>query len=128
MSDDYSAFCECDAEGYSSFYTSTKRKAKKSHRCDECHSPILPGEVYEYAAGKQDGDMWDSKTCPRCLALVDFIRAHVPCYCRMHGDLLEDRLQDLVGQAQQTPGFAFGIMRRVVAINRNKYAKQEAKP
>ena len=128
MSEDYSAFCECDVDGYFSFYSTARRKAKKPHQCDECHGTIAPGEQYEYAAGKQEGDMWDSKTCPRCLELVDFIKAHVPCYCRMHGDLLEDRLRDLVEQAEQTPGFAFGIMRRVVAIRRHKWPTAGAKP
>lgn len=127
MGESYSAFCECDFYGYSEFCTSSTRKARKQHYCDECSSTILPGEVYEYAAGKQDGDMWVSKTCPRCLALVEWIRAHVPCYCRAYGDLLEDRLQELVWQARQTPGFAFGILRRVVAIRKHKYAIPQAR-
>ena len=120
MSEDYGAFCECDSDGYSSFYTAQRRKARKQHRCLECNAPILPGETYEYAAGKSEGGMWDAKTCAACLALVDWIKAHVPCYCRMHGDLYEDRLHDLVNQAAQTPGFAFGMLRRVVAAKRNK--------
>ena len=120
MTEDYSAFCECDIDGYWSFYSSQRRKAKREHRCDECRATIQPGEIYEYAAGKQEGEMWSSKTCAACLELIDFIRAHVPCYCRIYGDLFGDRLRDIVDQAGQTPGFAFGILRRVVAVNRNK--------
>ena len=122
MSEDYSAFCECDIDGYLAFSTASMRKAKKAHKCSECHGPIVPGDVYEYAAGKQEGEMWDSKTCPRCLALVEWIRAHVPCYCRVYGGLFEEdeRLSDMVHQARQTPGFAFGILRRIVAINKAK--------
>lgn len=121
--DDYSAFCECDVDGYVEFYSSCLRKAKKEHRCEECRSTIRVGEIYEYASGKQSGDFWDAKTCSTCLALVDYIKAHVPCYCRMHGDLFEDRIQELVFQAQQTPGFYFGIMRRIVACNRRRYGR-----
>ena len=123
MSEDYGIFCECDIDGYSSFVTVTLRKAKKGHKCDECHGPIVPGDTYEYAAGKQEGDMWYSKTCPRCLALVDYIKAHVPCFCRMYGGLFEDeRMPEMVYQASHTPGFAFGIKRRIVAIEKAKNA------
>ena len=125
MSEDYGAFCECDIEGSVSFYRVETRKARKSHRCSECDAPILPGEAYEDAAGKQDGDMWNEKTCSFCMALVDYIKAHVPCYCRMHGDLFEDRLQSLVEEARQTPGFAFGMLRRIVAVERNKEARRK---
>ncbi len=118
--EDYGAFCECDIDSYSSFCTVNMRRAKKKHKCDECHGPIAPGDVYEYAAGKQEGEMWDNKTCPRCLALMDWIKAHVPCFCRMYGGFFEDdgRLVEMVEQARQTPGFAFGIMRRIVAIKK----------
>lgn len=125
MSEDYSVFCESDFDGSLSFSTSRFRKASKQHKCDECHGSILLGERYEYTAGKQDGDMWDNKTCPRCLALVDWIKAYVPCYCRMYGALFEDeRMPEMVGQARHTPGFAFGILRRIVAINHHRYGKK----
>jgi hypothetical protein len=128
MSDEnYEAFCECDYDGSVDFYSIKMRKSQKRHLCRECNGAILPGEQYEYAAGKQGGDMWDAKTCARCMALVEYIKAHVPCYCRMHGDLFEDRLQSLVEEARQTPGFAFGVLRRVVAIKRYKRSNTQAK-
>lgn len=126
MSDDYGVFCECDIDGYSSFSTVHIRTAKKRHKCDECHGPIIPGDRYEYAAGKQEGEMWDSKTCPRCLALIDWIKAHVPCFCRLYGGLFEDeRMPEMVEKARETPGFAFGILRRIVAIERAKRAPSD---
>lgn len=121
MGESYGAFCDCDG-AYSEFSSATTRKARKSHRCDECHGRIEMGETYEYASGKSEGEMWESKTCPRCMALVAWITAHVPCYCRMYGDLFEDRLHDLVSQARQTPGFAFGMLRRVAAVKRHNRA------
>ena len=124
MSEDYSVFCECDIDGYVSFCsTRIIKAARKPHKCDECHGRIRPGERYEQAVGKQEGDMWYSKTCARCLDLVEWITAHVPCYCRMYGALFEDeRMPEMVYQASHTPGFAFGIKRRIVAIEQAKSA------
>jgi len=117
VSENYSSFCECDFDGYCEFISEPEiRKARKPHRCIECHVRILPGEDYEYVAGKQDGDMWDSHTCLRCIALIEWITAHVPCFCREYGGTMSDRLEGMVYQAQQTPGFAFGLLRRVAAI------------
>ena len=124
MSEDYGVFCECDIDGYVSFCsTRIINKARKRHRCDECRGPILPGERYEQAVGKQEGDMWYSKSCHRCLSLIEWIKAHVPCFCRVYGALFEDeRLPEMVYQASHTPGFAFGIKRRIVAINKARFA------
>jgi hypothetical protein len=126
MSENYDSFCECDYDGAIDFYSTTIRKARKRHRCSECNGAIIPGETYEYAAGKQEEEMWDAKTCARCLALIDWIKAHVPCYCRMHGDLFEERLQYLVEDARQTPGFAFGMLRRIVAVKRHRESQSGA--
>lgn len=129
MSEDYGVFCSCDYDGYFSFCSPRIiNKAKKRHRCSECHGGIMPGERYEYIAGVQDGDFWTSKTCTRCLDLLDWITAHVPCFCRMYGALFEDdRMPEMVYQASHTPGFAFGIKRRIVAVQRGKeLAKAQA--
>ena len=126
MSDDYGVFCECDIDGYSTFSTVRIRTAKKQHKCTECFGPIIPGDRYEYASGKQEGEMWDNKTCPRCLALIDWITAHVPCFCRMYGGLFEDeRMPEMIHKARETPGFAFGILRRIVAIERAKRSEPQ---
>ncbi len=58
--------------------------------------------------------MWQNDTCARCLAVVDYIKAHVACFCRVYGGLYEE-MEYYVGAARQVPGFAFGILRRVVA-------------
>ncbi len=131
MSEDYGAFCECDYgdDGYSEFMSDpVLRKAKKIHRCSECGTPILPGETYEYACWKFDGEIGDNKTCPTCLRLIDWIKAHVPCFCRMYGELFEDtdRFQEMVLEARQSPGFAFGMLRRVVAIRRRQDSARTA--
>jgi len=45
----------CDCQMPSAFRSETRR-ARKSHRCDECYTPILPGETYEYVSGIWDGE------------------------------------------------------------------------
>lgn len=120
MSEDYSAFCDCWSDDPCTFLKNETRTARKEHCCGECGGRIGSGEKYEYVAGIQCGDWWDCKTCERCVALVEWIKAHVPCFCRMYGGLFEDSFSEMVHQARQTPGFAFGILRRVVAINKAK--------
>jgi hypothetical protein len=45
------------------------RKARKAHRCCECHEPILPGQRYEYTSGVWDGAPDAFKTCLACVAI-----------------------------------------------------------
>lgn len=55
-----------DADNDNEFYTERMRRARRPHVCGECHATILPGQLYEYAAGKSDGTMWTAKTCALC--------------------------------------------------------------
>ena len=45
------------------------RRARKEHKCCECHGLILPGSRYEYTSGIWDGDPMDFKTCLTCVAI-----------------------------------------------------------
>lgn len=54
MSDAPDAFC------------AVLRKARKQHHCCECMSPIMPGEIYEYASGVWVGTGQSFKTCTPC--------------------------------------------------------------
>jgi len=113
------AFCACDFSDPAVFLSERRVAARKRHRCGECGASIAPGETYERVSGLQGGEFWTCKTCPRCLALVDWIRAHIPCFCREYGGLSE-MLEGYVEAAREAdaPGFYFGMMRRVVAIKR----------
>ena len=64
--------------------------ARKRHSCSECFGWIEPGESYERVWGKWDGSQDTFKTCPDCLALRDWTKAHVPCFCWQHGSLRDD--------------------------------------
>ncbi|GAB4059139.1 hypothetical protein GCM10028811_12420 [Uliginosibacterium sediminicola] len=113
--------CFCDYEP-AEFYQQARRRAKKEHSCSECGRAIDPGELYEHASGKWDGDVRAFKTCPRCLALKDWVDAHVPCSCWAHGNIIEDAIEAARAYSHEAPGLLFGAYRRQVAINRQRRA------
>ena len=64
--------CEIELDGNGpSCFKSSDRKARKEHKCCECHRVILPGETYRYESGVWDGDPEDYKTCADCLSVRD---------------------------------------------------------
>jgi len=69
--------CSCDIDVDTSdgdscdFFRKSLVTARKSHKCSECRSMILPGMEYEYACGSWGGDFSVYKTCPDCLSLRD---------------------------------------------------------
>ncbi len=111
------SYCECDWE-QPAFYHREQRTARKQHPCSECHSKIQPGEHYEHVRGKWDGDVGVFRTCCRCLALREWVVAHVPCSCWCHGNMREEILADAEHWGMQAPGLWFGALRREVAIRR----------
>lgn len=111
--------CYCDYDP-PEFYHQETRRAKKEHHCSECAREIEPGEAYEHVRGKWDGRVDTFKTCPRCLALREWVRAHVPCFCWAHGNIIEDAIETARGYAHEAPGLLFGAYRRQVAIRRQR--------
>lgn len=111
--------CYCYYEP-AEFYHKEERRAKKDHRCSECGRTIEPSETYEYVRGKWNGDFDTFKTCPRCLALLEWVQAHVPCFCWEHGNLIEDAIETARDYANDAPGLLFGAYRRHVAISRQR--------
>lgn len=75
-------------EDYSepSLYRAYIRVARKKHKCSECSGDILPGESYEAAKGKWDGEWSRFQTCPMCLSFRE--RHGITQW--IHGRLLED--------------------------------------
>ena len=109
--------CYCDNEP-AEFYHQETRKAKKEHKCSECGRAIAAGERYQHVRGKWDGDVCTFRTCPRCLALKDWVAAHVPCFCWAHGNIIEDAIETARDYTHEAPGLLFGAYRRQVAIRR----------
>lgn len=60
---------ECESDGYSQFHNDKMVTAKKEHKCTECRGIIKPGDKYEKATGKFDGEFYSYKTCPDCISL-----------------------------------------------------------
>ena len=111
--------CVCDYDA-PAFYQVEKHAARKQHCCEECRRAIQPGETYEKARGKWDGRLDTFKTCARCVALREHIKAHVPCFCWSHGNLLDDmrtEVDNLPYEAEGS-GLRFEIGRLAVAIKR----------
>ena len=52
-----------------SCYGCDQRKARKAHRCCECHGTIQPGETYHYHHGVWEGVGASYKVCADCEAL-----------------------------------------------------------
>lgn len=71
---------------YAEFYREVARKARKAHECCECKSTIEPGQPYWYATGKNDGDVWQAKTCATCYE----IRRALVCGSWVFGLLWEE--------------------------------------
>lgn len=90
--------CSCIAvyvdEGSEFCSTSTPR-ARVVHKCCECERAILPGELYERAVNKYQGDLATSKTCLDCVS----IREAFFCEGWYYGQIwehLHEHLHDLV--------------------------------
>jgi hypothetical protein len=107
--------CYCDYS-YPDFYVDRMVKAKKNHRCDECGRTILAGEKYEYVSAVWEGDFSTCKTCDKCLELRQYTKAHVPCFCWQHGNVIQDAIDTLQEYAHEAPGLLFGGYRRYLAI------------
>ena len=112
--------CDCDYER-PEFIRNTKHKAVKHHRCSECRSMIAPGETYELCSGKWDGRFEAYKMCPRCAAVRDHIKAHVPCFCWALGYMLEDVRETLENMVSiKETGLLFEVGRMAVKIRQHR--------
>jgi hypothetical protein len=119
--------CVCDYDP-AEFYSATIRKARKQHKCYECSGSILPGEQFEYVAGRWDGNFDWFKTCSRCVDLRTWVRNNIPCVCWAHGNLHDD-LREHVSAAswhagEEVRGIRFGFLRRMVSIDKFNAARK----
>jgi len=111
--------CFCDFDP-AEFYFVTTPVARKAYRCYECNGHIKPGEKYERVFASWDGDKQTVRTCSRCLDLREYVKAHVPCFCLMHGSLHDDAIETARHYAHEAPGLLFGAWRRKVIADKSK--------
>lgn len=79
-----------EADGSTEFYKASKPKARKEHRCIECHKPIPVGTQHEHARGKYDGDFFAVRTCLLCAEIRDVFTCGGGF---VHGQLWEEMAQ-----------------------------------
>lgn len=123
----YDCFCDYDPP---SVYSRSTPKAKKAHRCEECGSPILPGDTYEYVWGIWEGYPGSFKTCSHCVGMRTWVKNNIPCFCWAHGNLIEDcrnAIEYAYEQARdEVRGVAFGFGRLLVKAKRARREKAAA--
>ncbi|QUX96557.1 hypothetical protein C0J08_14635 [Marinomonas sp. CT5] len=56
-----------------SAFRSVIRKARKAHKCCECHAVINIGDRYQYSSGVWDGEPDDYKQCLGCGEIFDAV-------------------------------------------------------
>jgi hypothetical protein len=110
--------CYCDFDYTWRVYTTTTRTARKVHRCIECGANIQPKEQYEYVSAIGEEGPYAFKTCARCIALRDYVEAHVPCMCWSHHAMHNDVIETAREYAHEAPGLLFGAYRRMVIAER----------
>lgn len=123
-----SSACYCDyGDDRPTLYRAERRKARKQYRCYECHGHILPGEQYERVSTMYDGSFDVTRTCRLCLDARDYIEAHAPCFCWLHGSMLDDAKYVLNENAKHSAGFWIGGMKRVLRAERS-HTRRTTKP
>lgn len=119
---DLSDFCSCDITTYP--YFERRHTARKTYQCYDCCGPITKGERYLSVGGLCEGEWWNGKLCQRCEAMLDWVKAHVPCACPSFGNMREELTELCQEASRQAPGLLFGFYRRVIAIDRhNSHAR-----
>ena len=124
--------CCCDDGDAPALFRKSIRMARIAHICSDCHGLIHAGERYEYVVGVWDGKRSVFTACCRCLAVIEFVRAAVPCLCTYYGKRMrvDDAIEAARDYSYKVPGLLFGALRRQVLIERHfeRHAKQVVGP
>jgi len=76
-------------------------KARKEHKCCECHRTIKPGEHYQRVTGVWDHDPNTFKTCTECADLASRFRRFIEyAYNPPFGYLFEEMKESEVTKEQ----------------------------
>jgi hypothetical protein len=115
--------CYCDYDA-PEFYRVNQRKARKPHRCGECHRTIQPGERYTVCVGKWDGHLSEHHRCTHCEAVWKALNDRFPCYCWYWGGLYEDEgfPEYLAALREAKTGDYFAVLRRIAAAKQARRA------
>lgn len=120
------SYCECDYDSFLNVLDERMvKQARKDHKCSECRRTIKAGESYESVFGISEGEGCTYKTCAQCLALREWVKAHIPCFCWAFTMMREDAINTAQAASHEAPGLLFGAYRREVAIRRKLKAVRE---
>ena len=76
-------------ESPAEFADRVERKARKAHRCVECHDTIQPGQTYEYVTGRWEGEFSSFKTCLVCVEIRETFCCEGWVYALLWADIAE---------------------------------------
>jgi hypothetical protein len=83
--------CSCDFDyDAPSVFNDTKHKARKPHKCSECHRVVAAGETYRRIFGVWDGIAQTHFWCAHCCAGQAAYAALDDCHCYCFGELWSD--------------------------------------
>ena len=119
-------YCACDYEPPSVLHEDI-RQARKDRPCSECRRTIRAGERYEHTWGIWEGDANSYDTCCHCLALREYTRAHVPCFCWCYTTMRDDAMETLSWADPEAPGLWFGGARHYVRARRLRQVELRAR-
>jgi len=74
------------------------RTARKTHQCNYCLEPILPGERYELYVGKYDGELFEWKSHEICTDIAHEIWDYVDPWDGMGEEEFREGCRDVCGK------------------------------
>lgn len=107
--------CYCDWDP-PEFYRTAFRVAKKAHECYECGRFVQPGERYRYTTSKQEGSLYECKTCIGCSAGIDWLADN--CGCWEHGEIRQGLIDHFDGEQA-----SFKLGRLIVSMGRRAWRR-----
>ena len=117
------SYCYCDDFDTVDMHTRSTCKVRKACVCRECRRDIAAGEMARSDSYFFEGKWYRDRTCSDCVALEEWIAAHVPCfnYCLPFGALFDQADEAIADLWRETVGLKFGYLRRKLKImNRAK--------
>jgi hypothetical protein len=72
--------CMAGGDDHCEFFSDSRPKARKFHRCGECGREIGKGEIYRKYFGVYDGSGFSGKICLHCDVLAEWLQINCDGY------------------------------------------------
>lgn len=118
-----------NADGYVDTINSPKlRRARKPHKCMECHRVIQAKEQYEHMVYKWDGEIVNRKLCLHCRVAENWLEKE--CHGFLYGRVQEDIVEHAESGNYGMPlaRLAVGMRRQWEKINGELMSVQPLPP